>query len=150
MAINKDTIEINRPIKEVFDYKTNPAYWPNYHPLSVEVGPELQGPPVIGTEFYEVVNVLSIKQRFEWKVVKYSSPGLFEIAGSVKGFFGGDAVITYTLEEKGDKTLFTRRFEIKRYNAILKFLDWLMINRVADYDGKNALKNLKKIMEEKS
>ena len=150
MPVHEDTIIINGSIEEVFNYKTTYDYWPEYHPLSIEVGPKFTGPTPIGTEFYEVVNVLSIKQKIQWKVTKCSSPHLFQITGTIDGFFGGDATITYTLKENEKSgTIFTRKFEIKRRSVVMKILDFLIIDRVADYDGKSALKNLKNIIEKK-
>lgn len=148
MPIHQDTIKINGPIEKVFNYKTTIAFWPDYHPLSVKVEPFFSGPAQLGTKFTEVVKVLFIKQKFHWQVSKFSAPNLFQIVGSVNGFFGGNATITYSLKENNSVTTFTRTFEINRNNIVMKFLDWLILGRFADYDGKSAMKNLKKIIEQ--
>ncbi len=148
MGILEDDIEINGSIENTFNFATTPSFWPDYHPLSVNVEPAMEYSPELGTEFYEVVNVLFIKQKFLWKVVKKTDPSLFEISGFVKGFFGGKALITYTLTEKENKTVFHRQFTFERNNPLLKILDWLIIDKLAIYDGRQALLGIKKHVEQ--
>lgn len=140
-----NSIQIRRPIEQVFDFITTPANWPQWHPASVSVGGNADHSLQAGEEVTENISVAGRRGQVTWLARERSAPHRWVIDGSGKD--GGRATITYTLTPHPDGTTFERELVYTMPNALLTVLDWLIIRWRMKADSAEALRRLKRLLE---
>ena len=139
------SIEIRRPIEQVFDFITTPGNWPQWHPASVSVGGNAEHSLLPGEEISENISVAGHHGQVTWLVRERSAPHRWAIDGTGKD--GGHATITYTLTRNSDGTTFERQLVYTMPNPLLAVLDWLIIRSRMKADSAKALQRLKQLLE---
>ena len=140
-----NSIQISRPIEQVFDFITTPANWPQWHPASMSVEGNARHSLLPGEEVTENVSVAGRRGQVTWLARERSAPRRWAIDGSGKD--GGRATITYTLTENPDGTNFDRELVYTMPNALLAVLDWFIIRSRMRADSTEALRRLKRLLE---
>jgi uncharacterized protein YndB with AHSA1/START domain len=140
-----NSIQIRRPIEQVFDFITTPANWPQWHPASVSVGGNADHSLLAGEEVTEDISVAGRRGQVTWLVRERSAPHRWVIDGTGKD--GGRATITYTLTRDPAGTNFERELVYSMPNALLAILDWLIIRSRMKADSIEALQRLKRRLE---
>jgi uncharacterized membrane protein len=98
------TIEIERPVREVFEFISQPENFPRWQESLLEVRRQASGPLRVGSEVTEVRRFMGRKMETTWTCTEhepYERSSIEEDEGLVP--FKG----TFELEERGDRTLFT-------------------------------------------
>jgi len=139
------TIQIRRPIEQVFDYVTTPANWPKWHPSSLGVSDAIDHPLEVGEHVSEEFIVSGRRGRVVWKVRERLPPRRWVIEGQTEK--GGGGTITYSLTPLHDGTKFEREFVYTMPNSLMTLLDWLFIRRRIEAESAEALRRLKEVME---
>lgn len=140
-----NSIQIRRPIEQVFDFITTPANWPQWHPASVSVGGNADHSLLRGEAVTENISVFGHRGQVIWLVRERSVPHRWIIDGT--GNDGGRATITYTLTRDSVGTNFERELVYAMPNPLLAVLDWLIIRSRMKADSAGALRRLKRLLE---
>ena len=140
-----NSIQISRPLEQVFDFITTPANWPQWHPASVSVSGNAGYSLLLGEEVTENISVAGRHGQVVWRVRERSAPRRWVIDGNGKD--GGRATITYALSPDGDGTIFERELVYTMSKVWLAVLDWLMIRSRMKTDSTQALRRLKRLLE---
>jgi uncharacterized protein YndB with AHSA1/START domain len=140
-----NSIQIRRPIEQVFDFITTPANWPQWHPASVSVGGNADHSLLPGEEVTENISVVGRPGLITWLVRERSAPHRWVIDGTGKD--DSRATITYTLTPHPDGMTFERELVYTMPNALLAVLDWLIIRARMKTDSAEALRRLKRLLE---
>src|SRR5918994_1898009 len=70
----EESVEINKPVEEVFSYVANPENLPEWSGIVQEVRKEAQGPPKEGDRFTTVAKFLGRRFETPFEVVSYEPP----------------------------------------------------------------------------
>jgi uncharacterized protein YndB with AHSA1/START domain len=70
----EESVEINRPVEEVFSYVANPENLPEWSSIVLEVRKETQGAPKEGDRFTSVAKFLGRRFETPFEVVSYEPP----------------------------------------------------------------------------
>ncbi|HEY7320331.1 MAG TPA: SRPBCC family protein [Candidatus Binatia bacterium] len=140
-----NSIEIRRPIEEVFDFITTPANWPRWHPASVSVGGNADHSLLAGEQVSEKFSIAGYRGLATWRVRERSVSRRWVIDGT--GEKGGAATIIYTLTENPNGTSFQRELVYTVPNTLLHLLDWFFLRRRMRADSAEALRRLKQLLE---
>lgn len=142
------SIEIARPINEVFEFTTeHVAEWS----LTV-VSDELieEKPGKVGSRFRTVTEERGRRMEFTGEVTRHEPPRLHEVHLRGRSF---DILATYRFEEAGEgRTRLTQRAEIRAkgwFRPVMLALGWLM-RRSGCEAQQRELENLKRLMESRS
>jgi hypothetical protein len=71
----EESVEIDRPVEEVFSYVANPENLPEWSSIVLDVRKETQGPPKEGDRFTSVSKFLGRRFETPFEVVSYEPPG---------------------------------------------------------------------------
>jgi uncharacterized protein YndB with AHSA1/START domain len=140
-----NSIQIHRPIEQVFDFITTPANWPQWHPASVSVEGNAEHSLLPGEEVTEEISVAGHRGQVIWLARERSAPHRWVIDGSGKD--SGRATITYTLSPYPDGTHFERELVYTMPNTLLAVLDCVVIRSRMKADSADALRRLKQLLE---
>jgi uncharacterized protein YndB with AHSA1/START domain len=140
-----NSIQISRPIEQVFDFITTPANWLQWHPASVSVSGNADHSLLQGEEVTEDISVAGRRGQVTWSVREHSAPRQWVIDGNGKD--GGRATITYMLTPHPGGTNFERELVYTMPNALLAVLDCLIIRSRMKADSVDALQRLKRLLE---
>ena len=140
-----NSIQINRPIDQVFDFITTPANWPEWHPASVSVTENADHSLQTGEEVTENFSVAGYRGEAKWWVRERNAPYRWIIDGTGKK--GGGATITYNLTSHSEGTTFERELVYTTPNALFALFDWLILRRRMRTDSAEALQRLKRLLE---
>ena len=140
-----NSIQIGRPIEQVFDFITTPCNWPQWHPASVSVSRSADHSLLQGEEVTEDISVAGRRGQVIWLVRERCAPRRWVIDGKAKD--GGRATITYTLTPYPAGTNFERELVYTIPNVLLAILDWLIIRSRMKAESVEALQRLKRILE---
>ena len=104
MSIYAHSVEIGRPIEEVFAFVTDPAAYPRWQPSLVSVEPDGRGPLRLGSEATEVRRFLGRELETTWTCVEHRpcTRSAIECADGPVPFRG-----TFELEPSAAGTNFT-------------------------------------------
>ena len=104
MASYEHTVEIRRPVDEVFAFVTQPLNYPRWQPSLVELRAHSPGPLRVGTEATEVRRFLGRELETTWTCVEHEpyARSAIESADGPVPFRG-----TFVLEPLGGSTRFT-------------------------------------------
>jgi uncharacterized protein YndB with AHSA1/START domain len=105
----EESVEINRPVEEVFSYVANPENLPEWSGLVLEVHKETQGQPEEGDRFTTVAKFLG--RRFETPFERRAYEPNRRYTDRAAGGPIPDQDWTYTFEEVSGGTRLTRAAE---------------------------------------
>jgi uncharacterized protein YndB with AHSA1/START domain len=145
MARIHTTIQIRKPIEDVFDYVTTPGNWPEWHPSSLGVSGATDHPLEVGEQVTEDFLVAGRRGHVVWTVCERQAPLRWVIEGKVEG--GGEGRIAYTLTPGTDGTRFEREFVYTMPNPLLALLDRLVFQPRVEAESAEALRRLKQTLE---
>ena len=140
-----NSIQINRPIDQVFDFITTPANWPRWHPASVSVSGNADHSLLTGEEVTEKFSVAGYRGEAKWLVRERIAPHRWVIDGAGKK--GGGATIAYSLTSYNEGTTFERELVYTTPNALFALFDWLILRRCMRTDSAEALQRSKRLLE---
>lgn len=144
-------ITIARPVEEVYDFATAPANWVRWHPSTLRVDGDAGHPQDVGETCTEEFVVAGRRGVTDWIVTRRERPALWTIASrpSADGkSAGGSATITYQLAPAGSGgTRFTRTLEYAMTNPLTALLNVLVLRRRVDAESRQALANLRDVLE---
>jgi len=147
-----DSLVIERPCGEVFDYVTTPSNWPRWYPITrrvVMVQGEEGEPARAGFECREHIRILGVPFTFEWRFSYVQPPSFATYLGRAR-WLGGFASIQYFLEpagEDGRATRFERRLEYVQTNPLAQLLDLLVVRRLFRRASRQGLLRMKQALD---
>ena len=142
MARIEESVEIKRPADKVFAFTTDAKSWPKWQTTFPESSQTSQGPVGVGTTFKGKIRMMGLTQNWTAKAIEYEPNRKFG-----KNIDSGPVTVeqhnTYVPIEGGTK--FTIAYNMK-VGGLMKLMSPMIVssNRKA---LKNALSNLKKILE---
>lgn len=142
----RTTIEIDRPVEQVFEYVTTPGHWPEWHPSSLGVTGETDHSLRLGEQVTEFFDVAGRKGTVVWTVSARELNRRWVIAGEILDSPGGGTV-SYALTSVGQQTRFEREFVYSMPNALLSLLDRFVLRRRVEAESSEALRRLKQVLE---
>ena len=98
----QESIEINRPVKEVYDYIVNVENAQKWQPAVIEVKRVTEGPIRVGTQFREVAKMMGRQFNTICEITELEAEKRFAFKGTSSGPFEYEA--SYTLEPRGNAT----------------------------------------------
>jgi uncharacterized protein YndB with AHSA1/START domain len=140
-------ITIDRPVETVFDYVTNPAKWPEWHPSSVGVDVQVDKSLRVGERVREDIKVGWQRDQVVWTVKEYQRPRRWIVEG--QGRRGGSAVLEYQLNANGASTSFTRILDYRMPIKVPAFIDTLLVKHLMKAASRKAVRGLKRVLESK-
>ena len=135
-----NSVLIEKPIEEVYDFLTTAANWPKWHPVTLAVYGAVFHPGLMGEEIVEKVKP---GVRIKWRVTKRERPNLWEITGI--NSFGLNGTIEYTLTEKDGGTVWKR--EVSSIMPVNLPVIGKLFNKALDMQSELAVNQLKWVME---
>ncbi len=171
-------ITIDCPMKKVYDYMTTPAFWPVYHPISEAAEKDPDPDFWLNQDFWperfplpepdkdtdinkplpkngivlETVSVGPLTQKVHWIGVESNGESHFSMMGKSNELGGVVSFIEYILTPNPDdnaKTDVKREVIYSEKAFIMKLLGLFWMNKFLSKYWKEALTNLKRILEEK-
>lgn len=139
------TIEIRRPVEQVFDYITTSGNWPKWHPSSLSVSGVTDHPMDLSEEVTEEYLVAGRRGEVAWTVCENDPPWKWIIAGETQS--GVPGCITYLLSPRGNGTSFVRIFDYPTRNLLQYLLDRFVVRSKVTEESEEALQHLKKVLE---
>ena len=137
------SIEINRPLQEIFDYVSEVGNYPEWMADALEVRKDTEGPPQLRDKF--TVAIKSVGRRFE---TPYERTSYEANRGYTDRAVGGPVPNqrwTCTFQEVPGGTRLTRTVEAEM-SGILKLLEPIQ-KRSAERGLRRDLKTLKDVLE---
>ncbi len=126
MRENKVTVVINKPIKEVFEFTTNPKNTPLWIPsIQEEIAEEF--PPKIGTQYK------NRSKNFNWnfyKVIEYEPNKIFFLSDLEKNYH-----VRYMYKKVDEE------------ETEMEYFEWMKNGELKNPFLKDILQNLKRILE---
>lgn len=138
-------ISIPLPVETVFDYVTDPASWPHWHPSSLAVSGASGHSLEIGEQVTEEFQVAGRRGTATWTVRERIFPQLWSIDGKIMGSKNG-GVVRYILHAQNNGTLFEREFLYSMHNPFYALLDLLFIRRRVEAESWQAVRKLKQVL----
>ncbi|MBV9452807.1 MAG: SRPBCC family protein [Rubrobacter sp.] len=141
-----NSVRIQTPIEQVFDYVITPGNWPQWHPsLGVSGATDHSLEP--GEQVTEEFRVAGRRGRVVWTVRERELPCRWAIEGRVQG---GGGTVTYTLTPYNSSTIFEREFVYAMPNPLLALLDRFLLRRQVEVESVETVRRLKNVLEERS
>jgi uncharacterized protein YndB with AHSA1/START domain len=105
-------IYIEAPVNQVYDYATQPEYWPQWHPTSLRADAGSGGTPASSARFNEIVDAMGDELTLDHTVTLDERPLAFATRFTSSM---GEGSVRYDLHHQGTGTLFKRTltFELK-------------------------------------
>lgn len=137
-------IEIARDIGDVYDFVTNPATWPNWHPSTCKVTVTATGPLRAGGRVSEEFQAFGLRHRVDWTVIESHPPRRWVAAGAHRG---GAATLEYTMEQSPGGTLVSGLF-VYQFDSIWgRLFDAFVIREKLGGESLEAVLRLKRLLE---
>ena len=142
MARIEETVEINRPISQVFGYTTQAANWPKWQTFITGAEQVSSGAVGVGTTFKGTNRLMGLSMKWSAQVTQYQPNGRWG-----KDIRCGSIVIgeQLTFVNLGAGTRFTIVYEMK-VGGLLKVFSPAVISTMRK-ETKKSLINLKGIIE---
>ncbi|HET7478249.1 MAG TPA: SRPBCC family protein [Rubrobacteraceae bacterium] len=148
MARVYNTVQIQMPIEQVFDYATTPGNWPRWHPSSLGVSGATDHSLKPGEQVTERFLVAGRRGTVVWTVREREAPRRWVIESRTES--GGSGKITYALTPRDGGTAFEREFVYSMPNAMLALLDRVVFRRRIEAESAEALRRLKEVLERRA
>ena len=139
----EESVEINRPLEEVFDYVADVGNYPDWMAHVLEVRTDTAGPPQQGDSF--VVAIKSVGRRFETPYERTLQEADRRYTDRAVGGPIPDQRWHSAFQEVPGGTRFTRAVEVGS-GGLLKLLEPLQ-KRAAGRQLKKDLQTLKRVVE---
>jgi hypothetical protein len=138
------TVEIARPIAEVFDFATN--HVAEWSLTVVEDRVVEEQPDGVGTTFRVVTEEKGRRMEFDGVVTRHEPPVASSVVLRGAHF---DIDVDYLFEDLGGRTRLTQRSKVtgKGFIKVMFFLFGWLMKRAGCKAQENELANLKRIME---
>jgi uncharacterized protein YndB with AHSA1/START domain len=140
------SIEIDRPIEQVFDYVTTPANWPDWHTTALDVSGTTERSLEAGEAVTEDVKLMGRRSSATWTVRERTPPTRWVIEGQIAA--GAKAVITYHLRANGAGTTFGREVVYTLPRA-LALVNGVLVKPRLEAEATASLRRLKDGLEGK-
>jgi len=141
----ENSITINRPIEEVFEYVSTPENDPTWVPVSLRHQRTLPGPMRVGMTTQEDLKFLGRTSTDTWEVIEYEPPTVVSYRAT-SGLASG-AVVRVRCEpvEGGTRLRHAVEYELRGiyFKALVPLLPRVMRRQLASMD-----RTLKKLLEE--
>jgi uncharacterized protein YndB with AHSA1/START domain len=130
------------PAGPVFDLITSARFWPQWHPATLSVSGVTQRPYRLGDVIHERVRFAGTETSVSWRVAEHERPSHVVLQALT-----APARITYSLEPKGDATVFSRELEydapsLRQATQEIANLDTLM-----QQQSEEGVRRLKELVE---
>jgi uncharacterized membrane protein len=139
----EESIEINRPLKEVFDYVSEVGNYPEWMAHALEVRKDTEGPPQQNDRF--VVAIKSVGRRFETPYERTSYEANRQYTDRAVGGPIPNQRWESTFQEVPTGTRLMRAVEVES-GGLLKLLEPLQ-KRAAERQLRKDLQTLKDVLE---
>ncbi len=137
-------IYIPLPMETIFNYVSDPANWPQWHPSSIGVNGATGHSLEVGEQVIEEFLVAGRRGKVTWTVRERDFPRLWSIEGDVR-----KGVVTYALRPQGEGTLFERVFIYSPGSLLNYLLNILIIRRRVQTESWQAVRQLKQVLLER-
>ena len=142
----RKSVVIDRPVKEVFTYATNPVYWHQWY-VGLSEPENLKGKGEVGTIMDMKYTLLGMHLPISLEVVENSRDGNSCFwDGQINGAVNSKQSWTYHAEGTGTEVKFDMEYELPG-NVLGKVANKLIIKKLMDNSAELTLKNLKDICE---
>jgi uncharacterized protein YndB with AHSA1/START domain len=140
-----NSIDIQKPIDQVFNFVTTPENWPRWHPSSLKVTGATDRSLDVGEQVTEDYVVAGRRGRVVWMVRERLVPRRWLIQAETED--GGGGTVAYTLTPKDGGTFFEREFDYRTPGWLFRLLDGVAVRRRIERESEQALHNLKRVLE---
>ena len=140
------TLTIQAPAHQVFEYVTVPTKWHEWHHQSLSVVPPLETSFQKDQRFDEVIQTLLGKDDMSWNVVQHKQDLLWE-AHAYNHTKDANIRLKYDLVDSNGATEFTRTLHYETPNFLLHMLNQLYFNQHMRSESWKALEALKAQLE---
>jgi hypothetical protein len=140
----ESSVEINRPINEVFDFTTN--HVAEWSIIVVECETLEEKPEGMGTTFRIVTEESGRRMEFEGVTTRHEPPNFSAVHMTGKCF---DLDVEYQFEDLSGRTRLTQRSAVKGkgfFNVMFFLCGWAM-RKSSCKAQENELNNLKRLLE---
>ena len=138
----ENTITIERPIEEVFEYVSTPENDPTWVSVSIRNQRTSPGPMRVGMTIEEDVKIFGRTSRDTWEVTEYEPPTVIAYRATSGLLCGGVVRLRCELVEGGTRLTHVVEYEPHRvyYKTIAPFMPWATKQLIASMD--HTLKDL--------
>ncbi len=142
----RKSIVIDRPVKEVFNYASNPTYWYQWY-AGLSEPENLKGKGEVGTTVEMKYALLGMNLPISLEVIENSSEGNSRFwNGQITGALNSKQSWTYNAEGTGTEVKFNMEYELPG-NVLGKVANKLIVKKLMDNSAEQTMKNLKDICE---
>ena len=138
----ENTITIERPIEEVFEYVSTPENDPRWLSVSIRTQRTLPGPMRVGMTTEEDVKIFGQRSRDTWEVTQYEPPTVIAYRATSGLLCGGVVRLRCEPVEGGTRLTHAVEYEVRGiyYKTIAPFMLWVSKRLIASMD--RTLKDL--------
>ncbi|BBB63014.1 hypothetical protein UNDKW_4741 [Undibacterium sp. KW1] len=140
-----NAIEIQRPVRQVFDYACSPTHWPDWHPPSLKLYMDHAGIATSGTRFEEDVRAGGRTGHLVWTVTECQD--LQRWTGQATVDNGARLTVSYQFSAAPAGTLFERHLHYDLPNPLLNILNFLILRRRIAEESALSLRQLQAVLE---
>ncbi len=140
-----NAIEIQRPIRQVFDYACTPTHWPEWHPSSLTLYSDKPGIASTGMQFEEDVRAGGRTGHLAWTVTECVDQQRWTGQATVDN--GARLTVSYQFSETAAGTLFERHLHYELPNYFLKMLNLLVLRRRIAAESALSLRQLQAVLQ---
>ncbi len=140
------SISINKPASEVYQYITVPTLWHEWHEQSLSVTPALDSSFKKGQTFQEVIKTKLGEDHMSWQV-ELSDENTQWVANAYNIDKGVEIRLQYDFLEKDGQTYFTRTLNYDVPNFLYHVVNVLYFNKLMIKKSQHAMESLKIKME---
>jgi len=142
MARIEESVEIKRPVDEVFAYTTEAKSWPKWQSIIMEAEQTSQGPVRVGTTFKGTSRMMGLSMKWTAKVTEYEPNRKW-----AKNITCGSMIIEehVTYDPIEGRIKFTIVYDMK-VGGFLKLFSPMVVSSMRK-ETKKSLSNLKSILE---
>lgn len=145
-----NSVTIQRPPEQVFEYGATPRTWPEWHPTALSVTGAVTAPVHAGAEILEQDRFAFLRGCIRWRARESAPARGWTIDGVVDGvpwFRGTTTSITYTLSPTPDGTLLRRDMTYRVPSTFARWLDRLYFRAHNARQSQRAIENMKARLE---
>jgi uncharacterized protein YndB with AHSA1/START domain len=138
----ENTITIERPIEEVFEYVSTPENDPRWVSVSIRNQRTLPGPMHVGMTTEEDVKIFGQRSRDTWEVTQYEPPTVIAYRATSGLLCGGVVRLRCEPVEGGTRLTHAVEYEVRGiyYKTIAPLMPWATKRLLASMD--RTLKDL--------
>jgi uncharacterized membrane protein len=145
------SVDIQRPIEDVFRFGSTPRTWPQWHPTALSVSGAVDRSVREDDQILEQDRFSFLKGSIRWRVRRSTPPSGWIIDGVVEGvplFAGTTTSITYTLTTVPGGTRLQRDMTYRIPGALARLLDRLYFRSHNVRQSQRAVERMKQLLED--